>query len=187
MISKVYEKDETELNGFLQKGKRSLFIVSSSTPNSEKFSPEQALNTNDTYFHTQGNFQHFYKISIFGFFYIKSYTILTRHNYIANLPFEWNVTASKDGISWTRIDYQNKGELNNVRVKKNYEVEHPGTYKHIKITQIKERDGSDAIFTFGAIDIFGKYIPDYLYFKTCQSKIRNHLFPFWLMLLIYHK
>ena len=56
MISKEYNKDETELNGFLQKGKRSLFKVSSSTPNSEMYSPQQALNTEDTYFQTQGHY-----------------------------------------------------------------------------------------------------------------------------------
>ena len=81
MKSIAFDKDSTELNGFLQTGDRSLFFVSSSHTTSEEYSAEKALDTKDTYFHSQGS-EHWYRISINGYFYIKSYTIKSRHNMI---------------------------------------------------------------------------------------------------------
>ena len=158
----IYNEDETLLNGFLQKGSRTLFSVSSSTPNSEYYSPEKALNTENSYFHSQGDFEKWYEISIKGYFYIKSYTILTRYTCDNYYPHEWNITASKDNKKWEQIDHKATNELNNVSVKKNFAVDRPGIYKHIKITQVKTLEGATHIFTFGAIDMFGAYISSLL-------------------------
>lgn len=184
MKSIVFDKDSTELNGFLQKGNRSLFFVSSSHTTTEEYSAEKALDTQDTYFHSHGKFEHWYRITINGYFYIKSYTLKARHSAADHLPQYWKVNASKDGINWKQIDYQSNGELDAIRAKKNYDVQYPGTYKHFVIAQIKTRDGLNDIFTFGAIDLFGKYIPEIINVKSCRRETKNAPMTYSILLLI---
>ena len=167
----IFEADDTLLNGMLQKGNRSLFRVSASSYQ-EGYQPENALNTENTYYHTNYTFTNWYQVTFKDYFLLKSYTFLTRYVNNNNHPCEWKVRGSNNGAIWENIDHVETYELKGLSLRKNFAITKKIIpYKHIRITQIKSTEGDNLIFTFGALDFFGTYYQSaYFGLSKCSRK-----------------
>ena len=113
-----YTPDDTKLNGILQKGSRTLFSVQASTTWADEhnsYRPEQALDDENTYYHSErGDPDPYYIIEFKNYFYLQSYTFKTR--YAANVvnylfPWKWSLYGSFDGNNWTFMDDRETTEL----------------------------------------------------------------------------
>ena len=159
-----YKPDNTFLNGILQKGDRTFFSVSAYST-TENYVPENALNTDLTYYHNNYRSPNWYQVTFKKYFLLKSYTIKTRHVNDDSHPCEWKIIASNDGVQWDEIDHVETYELKGLLRTKNFEITKKIIpYKYIRLVQIKSTNGVDEVFTFGALDFFGTYYHSYSLF-----------------------
>ena len=182
---RVYKADDTLLNGILQKGDRALFNVSAASYTGN-YVPENALNTNNTYYHNNYKSPNWYQVTFKNFFLLKSYTFLTRYTNNDYHPCEWKVRGSNNGTKWDDIDHVETYELKGLSKKKNFPITKKIIpYKYIRIEQIKSTNEVDTIFTFGALDFFGTYYKSLYLFLNGFSQKNPRLIPINIFLLFF--
>ena len=174
-----YTPDDTKLNGILQKGSRSLFSVSASTTWADEqnsFRPEQALDDENTYYHSEtGDPDPHYIIEFKNYFYLQSYTFKTRHDVYGShdyYPWKWSLYGSFNSKDWTYMDDQETTELKGIFLTKNFPVTTPNIFKFFKFTNFTTYD-QFKYFVIRSIDFFGYHVPK----AALQGGISISLFP----------
>ena len=189
---KHYAPDSTYLNGFLQKGRRSLFKVLLSSSVSINYTADNVLNPDDTYCHTKyegedEDLNTWFLIDLTDhFFYIENYSISTRaaHFEIERFPKSWSFQCSYNNQTWANIDTQTDAGFTNISQIKLFNVEVPCICKYFRFTNFKTADDEKSI-VFRTLDIFGYFIHHSVFYNLSRYKTYNININVFLFVLFY--
>lgn len=114
------------------------------------------------------------------------YTLMTRTNYIDDMPTTWKVEGSNNYNSeeWEYIDHRIKSDsLLQLRTAKTFHVARPGNFRYFKFTHNGTNSVSRYFFCLGKIDIFGKIygMPDRD--CSCAKRRRQSIISFFFYIL----